>query len=183
MKPKFVLSTIFLSIAMTACNDEDSIVVKDPGITSRTPIYLFHEILLSVDSEGKYSFVDPVDTVRAQVEQVIIHDNQELAVIDEFGLDTTALGSQYFYATQYGEEGAVTVFVFLTVESGAISIGSPGVGGATAIRCVNERCCQKCIVMDPVDSEEYCACHQTMWSCIINSDTNIKCKKYQSYII
>lgn len=172
---------LFCTVVYSCVKDSD-LQPNQKGISPRSEnIYLFDEILLS-GTEGNYAFLSTPQTVQSLLEDILIDDNAMLTSVDEFGIDTTELGNQYVYVVQYGTESAVTLFSFLTEESGAVSIGGQSVGGANTIKCVNAKCCEKCVISEQVNSVE-CVCHSTQWECIRTGQTDIRCNKYESQTI
>ncbi len=165
---------------MISCREDNDytsgLSQPNDNVTPRTNYYLINTIEVTVNGNGYWEFVDDLETVEDQVE-VIFVDNSDFTQVDEFGFDTTALGTQYFYAVEYGENGAKTWFCFLGPSTGAISTTYGGSQIAHGWTCENEQCCDRCVAHDSL----ICTCFDINDGCMTqNPPPEAKCKKSSS---
>lgn len=171
------MTLVLFCLALSSCHESNitSGPLSQPNdkVTPRTSYYLINTIEVAINGQGYWEFVEDLETVEDQVELIFV-DHSDFTQVDEFGFDTTSSGTQYFFAVEYGGNGARTWFVFLDPSTGAISTTYGGSQVAHGWDCENENCCDKCVAHDSL----ICTCHIITPGCMTqNPAPTVKCKK------
>ena len=108
---------VLVSIMLLSCQEDGFF---SGNKSSENYKYLFNTIVLQTESPGVFMFAESKSIVGEQSRYLLTEKNKILNTVDEFGLEFTELGTQYFYAVDYSEDGTTLFFTFLNEENSAL---------------------------------------------------------------
>ena len=160
-----ILAIFTLVCFFQSCTQEEFHSVSTEETAVETDM-LFNRIAVTIDKNGIFQFAEDKSKVRPIVEELFITKNKRVRHIDDFGFGTDELGVQYFYVKEITKKQRKSIYIFLNDKTHLAKANS-----VDAAECVNEDCCDDCIIHSSLG----CTCHSTSRDCMDSNGTQGKC--------
>ncbi len=166
---------LILVACFFACSQED--VSITPNANS-LHINLLDKIPLAAAEDGSFSFVEGKVSARAVLEEILIQENSAFKHIDEFGFVNDAETDEpYLYIKE--QNGNTIRTGHIALQHKIETLQSEKAPGFWLYLCVNEYCCDVCILSNGV-----CRCHSITPTvdCHSHAGANAKCKLQKVWV-